>query len=120
MAAKSNDLVDKTSEVNLQVDGQADKPAQGSADLQEMEEDDSSPLCLQTWSPVQAPLLGCLRMKHCLEIQVTLTNELGEMPQPSHSWMAPVVEDILREARAGLIEAVVLAQVGQYFSMGDV
>ena len=46
-------------------------------------------------------------MKHCLEIQVTLTEELGDMPPPSHSWMAPLVEDMLQEARAGLTEAVV-------------
>ena len=46
-------------------------------------------------------------MKHCLEIQVTLTDELGDMPPPSHSWMAPLVQDMLQEARAGLTEAVV-------------
>ena len=34
-------------------------------------------------------------MKHCLEIQVTLTDELGDVPPPSHAWMAPVVEDML-------------------------
>ena len=43
MATKSSDLGDKTSEANLQVDGQAEKPAQGVADWQEMEEEDSSP-----------------------------------------------------------------------------
>ena len=68
MAAKSSDLVDKMSEANLQVDSQAEKPAQGAANLQEMEGTDSSPLCLPTWSPVQRPLLGCLNIKHCLEI----------------------------------------------------
>ena len=46
-------------------------------------------------------------MKHCLEIQVTLTDELGDVPPPSHSWMALLVEDMLQEARAGLTEAVV-------------
>ena len=120
MAAKSNDLVDKTSEANLRVDGQMKKPAQGAVDLQETEEEDSSPLCLLTWSPVQRPPLGCINMKHCLEIQVTLTDELGDVPPPSHSWMALLVEDMLQEARAGLTEAVVTSQVGQYFSMGDV
>ena len=39
--------------------------------------------------------LGCLNTKHCLEIQVTLTEELGDMPPPFHSWMAPLVEDML-------------------------
>ena len=38
---------------------------------------------------------------------MTLTDELGDVPPPSHSWMALVVEDMLREARAGLTEAVV-------------
>ena len=46
-------------------------------------------------------------MKHCLEIRVTLTDELGDVPPPSHAWTAPVVEDMLQEARAGLTEAVV-------------
>ena len=30
------------------------------------------------------------------------------MPPPSHAWMAPVVEDMLQEARAGLTEEVVI------------
>ena len=33
--------------------------------------------------------------------------ELGAIPPPSHSWMAPLVEDMLHHARTGLIEAVV-------------
>ena len=107
MASKLSDLVDKTSEANLQVAGQVEKPAQGAVDLREMEEEDSSPLHLLTWSPVQRPLLGCLNMKHCLEMQVTLADELGDVPPPSHSWMALLVEDMLQEARAGLTEAVV-------------
>ena len=95
MAAKSSDVVDKTSEANLQADVQVEKPAQGAADLWEMEEEDSSPLHLPVWSPTQRLPLGCPNMKHCLEIQVTLTEELGDMPPPSHSWMAPLVEDML-------------------------
>ena len=38
---------------------------------------------------------------------MTLTEELEAIPPPSHSWMAPLVEDILHEARTGLTEAVV-------------
>ena len=51
---------------------------------------------------------------------MTLTEELGDTPPPLHAWMAPVVEDMLLEARAGLTEQWLLAQVGQYFFMGDV
>ena len=35
-------------------------------------------------------------------------DELGDVPPPPHAWMAPVVEDMLQEARAGLTEAVVI------------
>ena len=39
---------------------------------------------------------------------MTLTDELGDTPPPLHTWMAPVVEDMLQEARDGLTEAVVI------------
>ena len=60
-----------------------------------MEEGNSSPHDSPTWSPVHRLLLGCLNTKHCLEIRVTLTEELGDVPPPSHAWTAPVVEDML-------------------------
>ena len=109
MAAKSSDSADKTSEANLQTDGQMEKPVQGAADLWETEEEDSFPLHLPTWSPVQRLPLGCLNVKHCLEIQVTLTDELGDVAPPPHSWMPLVIEDMLQETRAGLTEAVVIS-----------
>ena len=84
MAAKSSDLGDKTSEANLQVDGQVEKPAQGAADWQEAEEEDGSPPNSPIWPPVQRPLLGHLNTKHCLEIQVTLMDELGECTPHHH------------------------------------
>ena len=39
---------------------------------------------------------------------MTLTDELGDVPPPLHAWTAPIVEDMLQEARAGLTEAVVI------------
>ena len=51
MAAKLSDSVDKTSEANLQADGQVERPTQGAVDLQETDEEDSSPLCSLMWSP---------------------------------------------------------------------
>ena len=38
---------------------------------------------------------------------MTLTEELGAVPPPSHSWMAPLVEDMLHDVRTSLTEAVV-------------
>ena len=107
MAAKTSDRGDTMSEANLQADGLVERPAQGAADQHETEED-SSPHNLPMWSPVQRPPAGCLNMTYCLEIQVTLTDELGDVPPPSHAWTAPVVEDMLWEARDGLTEAVVI------------
>ena len=44
--------------------------------------------------------------------------ELGAVPPPSHSWMAPLVEDMLCDARTGLTKAWWQVQVGQFFSYG--
>ena len=60
-----------------------------------MEEADSSPHDSSTWSPVQRLPAGHFNMHYCLSIQVTLTDELGDVPPPSHSWMTPVIEDML-------------------------
>ena len=46
--------------------------------------------------------------KYCLEIRVMLTEELGAILPPSHSWTAPLVEDMLCKSRTGLTKAVVI------------
>ena len=106
MAAKLSDLVDKMPGANLQMDGHMEVPTQCMKDPWELEEEDSSPSHLLSWSPAQRLLSSCPNMKYCLEIQVTLMEELGVIPPPSHSWMAPLVEDMLHNARTGLTEAV--------------
>ena len=108
MAAKTSNRGDNMTEANLQADGLVEEPAQRAVDWQEMEEEDSSPHNSLTWSPVHRLPAGHLNMNYCLSMQVTLTDELGDVLPPSHAWTAPVVEDMLREARAGLTEAVVI------------
>ena len=107
MAAKASDLVDKMSGANLQADGHVKVPTQSVKDLWEPEEEGSSSSYLPSWSPAQRLPSGCPYTKYCLEIWMTLTEELGAIPPPSHSWMAPLVEDMLHEARTRLTEAVV-------------
>ena len=68
MAAKTSDGGDNMSEANLQADGLVERPAQGAADQQEREEEDSSPHNSPMWSPVQRPPAGHLNMNYCLEI----------------------------------------------------
>ena len=36
------------------------------------------------------------------------SGRIGAIPPPSHSWMAPLVDDMLHDARTGLTEAVVI------------
>ena len=68
MAAKSSNLVDKTSGANLQVDGHVEVPTQSVTDLWEPEEEDSFPSHSPYWSPAQRLLSGHPNMKYCLEI----------------------------------------------------
>ena len=111
---------DNITEANLQADGLREEPAQGAVERQEMEEGDSSPHNLPMWSPVQRPPAGHFNANYCLSIQVTLTNELGDVPPPMHSWMTPVIEDMLRKLEPDLWKQLLLAQVKQYSFMGDV
>ena len=108
MAAKSNNLVDEMSGAYLQMKGHADMPPQSAKDLWELEALDSSPSHLPSWSLAQRPLSSYPNTKHCLEICVTLTGELGAEPPPSHSCTAPLMEDMLHDARTRLTKAEVV------------
>ena len=108
MAAKWGNLVDKTSGANLQMEDHADMPSQGAKDLQELEALGSAPSHLPSWSLARRPLSSCPNTKHCLEICVTLTEELGAVSPPSHSWKAPLMEDMLHDIRTRLTEEVVI------------
>ena len=85
-----------------------DVPPQSVKDLWELEALDSSPSHLPSWSLAQRPPSSHPNMKHCLEIHVTSTEEFGAVPPPSHSWTAPLKEDMLHDARTGLTKAVVI------------
>ena len=108
MAAKWSDLVDEMSGTNLQMEGHMDMPPQSAKDLWESEASDSFPSHSLSWSLARRPPSSCPNTKHCLEICVILTEELGAVPPPSHSWTAPLVEDMLHDARTGLTEVVVI------------
>ena len=95
MTAKMSDRGDNLTEANLQAEGLREEPAQRAVDRWGMEEEDSSPNNLPTWSPVQRPPTGRLSTNYCLLIQVILTDELGDVPPPLHSWTTPVIEDML-------------------------
>ena len=90
MAAKLSDLADEMSGANLQMEGHVDLLAQSEKDLWELEVLDSPPSHSPSWSPAQRLLPSCPNMKYCLDIHVTLMEELGVILPPTHSWMAPL------------------------------
>ena len=89
MAAKSSDLGNRTSADNPQTEGHKDTPSQSAKDPWESEASGSSPSHSPSWSPARRLPSSHPNMKHCLEKYVTLTEELGAVLPPSHSWMAP-------------------------------
>ena len=107
VAAKLSDLVDKMSGANLQMEGHKNMLSQSAKVQWELDALGSSPSHLPSWSPARRLLSSCPNTKHCLEICVTLTEELGVVPPPSHSWTAPLMEDMLHDVRTGLTKAVV-------------
>ena len=108
MAAKSSDLEDRTSGANLQTEGHVDVPSQRSKDPRESGALGSSPSHLPSWSPARRPPSNHPNTRHCLEVNVTLTKELGAAPPLPHAWMVPLVEDMLHDARTSLTEVVVM------------
>ena len=110
MATKSSDLEDRTSGANLQMEGHVDMPSQSAKDPGELRALDSSPSHSPSWSPARRLPSNCPNTRYCLEIHVTLTEELGAVPLLSHAWMPPLVEDMLCKARTCLTKAVVMGQ----------
>ena len=102
-----SDRGDNLTEANLQAKGLGEGSSQRGADRWNGRRGEF-PHNLPAWSPARRQPVGRLNVNYWLMIQVTLSNELGDVPPPSHSWMTPVIEDMLQETRAGLTEAVVV------------
>ena len=107
MATRSNHLEDQRSGANLQTEGHVGMASQCGKDPEEMGEMGSSPSCLPSWSPTRGLLPNHPNTRYCLGIHMTLTKETGVVPPLSHTWTAPLVEDMLCYARTGLSEAMV-------------
>ena len=120
MATKLSDLVDEMAGANLQMEGHVDVLTQSAKDLGEPEALDGPPSHLPSWSPAQRLLSSHPNTKYCLEILVTLMEELGAVPPPSHCWMAPSWKICYMMLELDSPKQWLQAQVGQFFSTGDV
>ena len=90
MAAKLSDVVDEMYGANLQAEGHMDMLPSESVigSMGSWKHWIVLPPCLPSWSLAWGLPSSCPNTKYCLEIQVTLMEELGAVPPPSHSWMA--------------------------------
>ena len=120
ITAKLSDLVDEMSGAYLQMEGHMDVPSQSVNNPWELEASDSSPSHLLSWSLAQRLPSSCPNMKYCLEIHVSLMEELGAVPPPSHSWMAPLWKICCVMLGLDSPKQWYQAQVGKFFSMADV
>ena len=131
MATTSSDSEDQTFAANLQTEGHVPKPSEGQMDPEEMGMLGSAPSHLPSWSLTRRPSPSCPNTRHCLGIHMTLTEKTGAVPPPSHTWMAPRVEDMLSHGKAGLTEAMVMGpgkavlfygrqSLGEGLSLGEV
>ena len=118
MADKLSDIGNDMSEVNSQMESPMDVPSQSAQVLWESEASGSSPSCLPSWSPARRLPSSHPNTKHCLEIHVMLTKELGAVPPPFHSWTVPLVEDMPCDVRTGLTKAVVIGPGGAVLFYG--
>ena len=131
MATKSGDFDDQMSGGNLQTKGHTPTPSRGQKDLEETRALGSAPSHSPSWSLAKKPSPSHPDTHYCLGIHMTLTKETGATPPPPHTWMVPVVEDILCYGRTGLTKAVVTGpgwavlfygrqSLGEGLSLGEV
>ena len=121
MAAKSRDLVDKTSGANLQVDGHVEVPTQSAKDLQEPEEEDSSPSHSQSWSPARRLPSSCLNTKYCFGDTSDINRRIGGSSTTLSFLDGPTSRRHAAQGKNWTHQSSGdWPQVGQFFSMGDV
>ena len=120
MAARSSDLEDQTSGANLQTEGHLDVQSQSQKGTEDMGALGSFPSCSPSRFPSRRLPPSCPNTRYCLGIHVTLTEETDVVPPPSHTWTAPLVEDMLCYARTGLTKAVVMGPGRAVLFIGDV
>ena len=93
MAARSSDLDDQKSGVDLQTEGHTLTPPSSQNGPEDPEAFGSAPSQSQSLSPARKP--DCHEIQYCLEIQVISTKDSKATPPPSHAWQVPSVEDIV-------------------------
>ena len=120
MATRCSDLEDWRSGANLQTEGHMGMESQHWQGPEGTGALGSSPSHLPSWSPARGLPPNHPNTRYCLGIYVTLTEETGAVPPSSHTWTAPLVEDMLCYTGTGFTKAVVTGPGGHAIFMGDI
>ena len=95
MATKPSDSDDQITGDNLQIEGHALTSPSSGKSLEQKGAAGNAPFCSPSQSPDRQLLPGHPETQYCLGLHITLTKERGAAPLPPHTWMVPVVEDML-------------------------
>ena len=120
MATRSSNLEDPMSGANLQTEGHVDMQSQHWKGPEETGASGSSPSNSPSWPLARRPLPNHPNTRYCLGIHMTLTEETGVVPLPSHAWTVPLLEDMLHYARTRLTKAMVTGPGRAVLFMGDI
>ena len=104
MATILSDLGDQKPGINIQTVGHTLTPTSGKNGPEAF---GSTPSCSPSQSLARKPTPDWTETQHGLEIQVTSTKDDRVTPPPPHTWQAPIVEDMVRDGKSGLTEAIV-------------
>ena len=105
MATRSSDLDEQKPGINIQKEGQTLTPPSGQNGPEDPEAFGSNPSQSPSWSLVRKPDFP--EIQYCLEIQVIskmkgVGGYIRAALPPAHAWQAPIVEDMVRDGKAGL------------------
>ena len=108
MTARSSNLDDQKSGVNIQTEGHTLTPPSIQNSPEETDAFGSTPSHSPSQSLVRRQTPGHPGTWYCLEIQVIPIEDGRTTPPSPHAWQAPVVEDMLWDSKSGLTETIIM------------
>ena len=105
MATRLSDLDKQKPGTSIQKEGHTLTPPSSWNGPEDQEAFGSAPSQSPSQSLARKP--NCHETQYCLEILVVSTENERATPPLSHTWQAPIVEDMVQHGQAGLTEATV-------------
>ena len=107
MAARLSGLDDQKHGINIQTEGHTLTSPSGQNGPEDPEAFGSTPSHSPSWSLSRKLTPDWPETWNCWEIHVTSTEDGGVTPPPPHVWQVPIMEDMVRDGKSILTEAIV-------------